>query len=615
MLDSAEFLKKVTTLPGIYQMYGEAQQLLYVGKAKNLKKRLTSYFDKSEKSTKTSSMMKQVVDIKVTITQSESEALLLECNLIKEHKPKYNILMRDDKSYPYILLSKHAYPRLDSYRGIRNKKADFYGPFPNASAVRYTLKFIQKLFKLRNCRDSFFKLRERPCLQYQIGRCSAPCVKKISEEDYQRDVAQARLLLTGKSEEVIKHLMQEMDISAQKMQYEQAANYRDMIAKLRHIQSSQNVSQAKGNHDVFALSVTGSIVCIVMLIVRNGQVVASQAFSPKCPVDMSHDEIMLSFLEQYYLASEWVYGIPDDIISCEKLLESEWLEEFLRSKIEKTIRLKAQVRGDRAHWLEMAKKSADENIAHLILSKEKNNTQFESLRVMLSLENPLTRIECFDISHMQGESIVGSCVVFNSEGALKQDYRKFTIENITPGDDYAAMRQVLTRRYERRIKEESVLPDLIIIDGGWGQLNIANDVLQELFCSDIALIAISKGPDRRAGYEKILIAQQSFVGATGGRPSSRKELRFDINHPGFLLIQQIRDEAHRFAVAGHTAARKKKRITSVLENIPGVGSKRRRDLLRHFGGLQALLQAGQKDIMKVNGINESLAKIIFDSLH
>ena len=603
MFDSVTFLKHVTTLPGVYQMYTAEQKLLYVGKAKNLKKRLNSYFDASNKSSKTQAMMQHVADVKVTITQSESEALLLECNLIKEHRPKYNILMRDDKSYPYILLSKHAYPRLDSYRGIRNKKADFYGPFPNTSAVKYTLKFIQKLFKLRSCRDSFFKLRERPCLQYQIGRCSAPCVKIISEQDYQQDVEQARLLLSGKSEEVLNNLMYKMDASAQKMEYEQAASYRDMIAKLRHIQSSQHVSQEKGSHDVFALAVSGSMACVAMLIVRNGLVVASQCFSPKCPSGINQNEIILSFLEQYYSQSEWIYGVPDDIICNGDKLESEWLEDFLKQKSEKTIRLKTQVRGDRAHWLEMAQKSADENISHWAVSKEKNDAQFESLREMLSLEKIPTRIECFDISHMQGEAIVGSCVVFNNEGAFKQDYRKFTIEGITPGDDYAAMRQVLTRRYERRLKEESVLPNLIIIDGGWGQLNIASEVLQALGCHEIDLIAISKGPERRAGYEKILIAK------------TKKELIFEINHSGFLLIQQIRDEAHRFAVAGHTAARKKKRITSTLENIPGIGAKRRRDLLRHFGGLQALQQAGQKDIEKVPGISEILAKIIFDNLH
>ncbi|MBP9726813.1 MAG: excinuclease ABC subunit UvrC [Gammaproteobacteria bacterium] len=606
MFDSAEFLRNVTTLPGVYQMYAVDQKLLYVGKAKNLKKRLTSYFDSSEKSTKTRSMMQSVMDVKVTIAQSESEALLLECNLIKEHRPKYNILMRDDKSYPYILLSKHAYPRLDSYRGIRHKKADFYGPFPSASAVKQTLKLIQKLFKLRQCRDSFFKLRERPCLQYQINRCSAPCVKKISESDYQADVEQARLLLQGKSEEVLNALMKKMDIAAQTMAYEQAASYRDMIAKLRHIQSVQHVSQEKGCYDIFAMISAAQVVCVAMLIVRHGQVVASQCFSPRCPQDASNDEIMSGFLEQYYLQSSqqnWIYGMPEEVICSEALLESTWLEDFLKQASGKIIRIKTQVRGARSEWLAMALKTAEENSQHWALSKQKNNTQREALRQMLSLAEAPQRIECFDISHMQGEAIVGSCVVFNSEGALKQDYRRFTITGITPGDDYAAMRQVLQRRYTRRLKEESVLPDLTIIDGGWGQVNIASEVLQEVGCHEVTLIGISKGPERRAGHEKILIAQ------------SKKELVFEMNHPGFLLLQQIRDEAHRFAVAGHQMARKKKRVTSVLENIPGIGAKRRRDLLRHFGGLQALQQAGQKDIEKVPGISGGLAKIIFDNLH
>ena len=492
MLDFVEFLKEMTTLPGVYQMFDIHQTLLYVGKAKNLKKRLASYFNASEKSNKTRSMMEQVVDVKVIVTQSESEALLLECNLIKEHRPKYNILMRDDKSYPYILLSKHTYPRLESFRGIRNKTSEFYGPFPSASAVKQTLKLVQKIFKLRNCRDSFFKLRARPCLQYQIGRCSAPCVKKISESDYQSEVDQVRLLLQGKSEEVLNVLMEKMDAAAKNMHYEQAAFYRDRIANVRHIQSLQSID-----------------------------------------------------------------------------LESEYKDVF----------------------------------ESIVSAKKKYFIQSESLRDILSLDEIPQRIECFDISHMQGEAIVASCVVFNNEGAFKQDYRRFSITDITPGDDYAAMRQVLQRRYERRIEEESILPDLIIIDGGWGQVNIAREVLHALNCHEPVLIGISKGPERRAGHDKILIA------------NSKKELLFEINNPGFLLIQHIRDEAHRFAVAGHQMVRKKKRVTSVLENIAGIGAKRRRDLLRYFGGLQALQQASQKDIEKAPGIGGNLAKIIFDNLH
>lgn len=492
MFDAVEFLKNVTTLPGVYQMFDHNQTLLYVGKAKNLKKRLASYFNASAKSNKTRSMLEQVVDVKVVVTQSEAEALLLECNLIKEHRPKYNILMRDDKTYPYILLSKHVYPRLDAFRGIKNKTSEFYGPFPSASAVKQTLKLIQKIFKLRNCRDNFFNLRERPCLQYQIHRCSAPCVKKIRVTDYKADVDQARLLLQGKSEEVIQGLMAKMDVAAQQMDYEQAAFFRDRIVNVRHIQSLQALDLEDAYSDVF--------------------------------------ESIVSLKKKYFI-------------------------------------------------------------------------QCESLRDILSLKEIPQRIECFDISHMQGEAIVASCVVFNSEGALKQDYRRFSIENITPGDDYAAMKQVLTRRYERCLQEDSVLPDLIIIDGGWGQVNIAREVLQTLQCHEPVLIGISKGPERRAGHEKILIS------------SNETELRFEMNNPGFLLIQQIRDEAHRFAVAGHQMARKKKRITSILENIPGVGAKRRRDLLRHFGGLQGLHQASEKDIAKVAGIGAGLAKVIFDNLH
>ncbi len=504
MFDSVEFLKNTTTLPGVYRMYAINQQLLYVGKAKNLKKRLASYFNSSKKSAKTQSMMEHVADVQVTVTASESEALLLECSLIKEYHPKYNILMRDDKTYPYISLSSHTYPRLDVYRGAKHKKAEFYGPFPNASAVRQTLKLIQKIFKLRNCRDRFFDLRTRPCLQYQIGRCSAPCVKKISETHYQADVSQVKLLLQGKSEEVIHDLMRKMDSASRLLAFEEAVVYRDMITSIRHIQSLQAAALETDYSDVF--------------------------------------ESIVSQKKKYYL-------------------------------------------------------------------------QRESLRDTLLLHDLPQRIECFDISHMQGEAIVASCVVFNSEGSLKQDYRRFSISDITPGDDYAAMRQALERRYTRLLNEEAVLPDLIIIDGGSGQLNVANDVLHQLGCGNIALISVAKGPERRAGHEKILISSRSLVSDANTASSAKRELQLSINHPGFLLIQHIRDEAHRFAVAGHQMARKKKRVTSILENIPGVGAKRRRDLLRHFGGLQGLQQASEKDIAKVVGIGAGLAKVIFEHLH
>lgn len=492
MFDSLAFLKEVTSLPGVYRMYAQDQVLIYVGKAKNLKKRLSSYFNSSKKSAKTKAMLEHVIAIDVTITASEAEALLLECRLIKEHHPKYNILMRDDKTYPYISLSRHAYPRLDVYRGTRHKQAEFYGPFPSPTAVRQTLKLMQKVFKLRHCRDNFFNLRERPCLQYQIGRCTAPCMKYISEQDYEQAVIQARLLLQGKSESLIQDVMKKMDDCAQSQAYEQAAVYRDMITHIRHIQSLQASASENDYQDIF---------------------------------------------------------------------ES------------------------------------------IILQKKKYYLQRESLADLLSLKEIPQRIECFDISHMQGEATVASCVVFNSEGPFKQDYRRFSILGLTPGDDYAAMEQALHRRYHRLIEEEAVLPDLIVIDGGLGQVAIAKKVLSSLSCSHIPLIGISKGPDRKAGYEKIILSE------------SKELLLPEMNHPGFLLIQSIRDEAHRFALGGHIMARKKKRVTSLLENIPNIGAKRRRELLRHFGGLQGLQQAAEKDIAKVSEIGAGLAKIIFEYLH
>jgi len=486
------FLAGVTSLPGVYRMYGSNQELLYVGKAKNLKKRLSSYFNKSKKSVKTESMVAQIEDIEVTVTPSEAEALLLECRLIKDHHPKYNILMRDDKSYPYIILTKHPYPRLDIYRGMRHQQSEFFGPYPSVSAVKQVLNLLQKLFRVRACRDSFFNLRIRPCLQYQIERCTGPCVKKIAQTDYEQNVQQTRLLLEGKSDIVINNLMAKMDLASQAHQYEQAAVYRDMITHIRHIQSLQS--------------------------------------------------------SDFYTDEDRIF---DSIIS----------------------------------------------------QKKKYYQQRESLKEALQLKEIPQRIECFDISHMQGEATVASCVVFNSEGAFKQDYRRFSIKEITLGDDYEAMKQVLYRRYSRLLKEDAALPDLVIIDGGWGQLNVAVAVLDELGLAHLDTIAISKGPDRKSGYEKILIAQ------------SRKTLSFEINHLGFLLLQHIRDEAHRFAVAGHQMARKKKRETSLLEQIPGIGVKRRRDLLRHFGGFQGVFSANLDSLIRVPGLHKELASRIYTYLH
>lgn len=606
--NAKDFLLGLSTKPGVYQMLDVNGQVIYVGKAKNLKNRVTTYFSKGVQSAKTQAMVELIADIRITVTQSEQEALLLECNLIKEHRPKYNVLMRDDKSYPYIMLSRHKqYPRVDFYRGKRHKNAKYFGPYPSVSAVRYTLKLLQKLFKLRQCTDTFFKQRERPCLQYQINRCSAPCVKIISEEDYAHEVHRAELFLSGKSQVVVDDLLQEMEKASADLHFEKAAHYRDLITKIKHVQSRQHVNVSTGCLDVFAVLYEAPVACVAQLVIREGQVIASQCHYPKVPVGSEHEEVLSSFLSQHYLLEVPVFGIPKEIVINLSLPGKDCLVQALFQQHQRMPKIKHRVKADRAKWLEMALNSAKENLSQKRLQKLKDSHQMSSLQTLFHLEIPPQRLECFDISHTQGEATVGACVVFGAEGPMKEYYRRYNIKGITPGDDYAAMRQALLRRYQKLLDNTSakdvIVPDVVFIDGGKGQLSVAIDVMDELGMSGVLLVGVAKGPSRKPGLEKIIIA------------SSGKELLLSVDDPALLMIQQIRDEAHRFAITGHRAQRKKARSQSSLENIAGIGAKRRRELLKQFGGLQGLQKASVEDIAGVTGISAALARRIYEHLH
>lgn len=604
MFDAKVFLENTTTLPGVYQMLGDQQQVLYVGKAKNLQKRLSSYFAKNAIASKTKALVECIVDVRVTPTASEQEALILECNLIKEHRPKYNILMRDDKSYPYITLSsQHDYPRLGLYRGKRNKRAQYFGPFPSVTVVKETLKQLQRLFKLRQCSDSFFNARTRPCLQFQINRCSAPCMEKVTPKDYQQDVGNAVLFLKGKSQVLVDDFMIKMDEASQEQHYEKAAYYRDVIAKLRHVQSKQSVALGYGSADVFSIVVEQACVCVAMIVVRDGQVVASQCFYPKTPKEYSEEEVLSAVLSQYYFPQLPLHGVAKEIICNIKPQQNDWLERALFQSYQRHAIIKCHVKSQRAQWLSMAAIMAEKNIHQHLARFAKSSNHLLRLQQVFSLDEPVSRIECFDISHSQGEATVASCVVYCGDGLLKSDYRRFNIKDIIPGDDYGAMAQVLKRRYERVVREQGKLPDVILIDGGKGQLSVSAKVMSELLLDDILLVGVAKGVTRKAGMESLIIHK------TG------KEFSLAINDPALLLIQEIRDEAHRFAITGHRQQRAKKRQSSVLEDIPGIGAKRRRELLRQFGGLQGLKQASIVDLAKVPGISSVLAKLIFDYLH
>ena len=580
-------------------------EVLYVGKAKNLKNRVSSYFRSTGLTTKTAALVKRIISIDVTVTETETEALILEHNLIKQYRPPFNILMRDDKSYPYIFLSdKDRWPRLSFHRGPKKAKGTYFGPFPSVHAVRESMGFLQKTFKVRQCEDVFFKNRSRPCLQYQIKRCTAPCVEFVTPDDYATDVNLTRLYLDGKADKILQQLEGEMETAATDLKFEKAAEHRDQIAALRQVQAQQMIEKGSGTIDIVAGAVSNGQACVHMLYVRQGRILGSRSYYPKTPLAEEVSDLLEEFLPQLYLDGGGRPDLPKEILVNTQFEGAQVLTDALSQRIGRNIEIRDNVRGFRAKWLELAQRTAEQNLAGKLASKQTLQQRFESLRDTLGLESTPERLECFDISHSSGEAVVASCVVFdNNSGALKSDYRRFNIDNITAGDDYAAMEQAIRRRYTRLMKGEGKLPDILLIDGGKGQIGVAKSVLSDLGVVGVMTIGVAKGTTRKPGMETLILADQN--NKVVARPQQ----------PALHLIQQIRDEAHRFAITGHKARRDKKRRVSSLEGIPGVGATRRRDLLKHFGGVGEVKKASVADLMKVDNINKKVAEAIYGALY
>ena len=599
--DSKTFLPSLTRRPGVYRMLDSEGDVLYVGKARNLRNRVTSYFRASGLATKTIALMNKVDDIQVTVTASETEALLLEQSLIKADRPIYNVLFRDDKSYPYICLTEHTFPRLALHRGTKQQVGRYFGPYPSAGAVRESIQVLQKLFQLRSCEDGFYKNRSRPCLQHQIGRCSAPCVGRVESIDYAADVSLAQMFLEGRSRAVLQELKQRMESASKAREFEHAARYRDQIAQLRRIQENQYVHGESGEVDVFALAQDSSYTCVQGLFIRGGRVIGQRTWYPKNELDTPPGALLSSFVSQYYLASEGRV-IPKLVLTSIPLDEEELVESVLAGRSGRKVSVTSKVRAQRARWLEMARDNAALSLTSYVAERRNVFSRFVDLQELLELEDMPKRLECFDISHTSGEATVASCVVFDTNGPLKSDYRRFNIEGVTAGDDYAAMEQALRRRYRRLKEGEAVLPDLLVIDGGQGQLGKAAGVLSELQVDDIGLIGVAKGPTRKAGLEKILLYGQG-------------ELSVPATSGSMHLLQHIRDEAHRFAITGHRGRRAKNRRRSALDGIAGIGPKRKRELMAYFGSLATIKGASSEEIAKVPGISQKLADDIYGALH
>lgn len=602
VFDSQRFLKQVTRQPGVYQMYDGAGAILYVGKAKNLKNRLASYFHKAGLAPKTQALVKRIRTIEVTVTSSEAEALILEQNLIKSQRPPFNILLRDDKSYPYIFLSDaEPFPRLALHRGAKNKKGRYFGPFPSAGAVRDSLQFLQKTFRVRQCEDSVFRNRTRACLQYQIGRCSGPCVNLVDEQEYAEDVRHTQMFLEGQSARLSDELVVQMQQAAEAHDYEQAAVFRDQITALRHVQGQNDAEYGQGEADVVACATEAGQVCIHVLFIRQGRILGSKSYFPKDPLGESESELLGHFLPQFYIGLRNL-DVPAEVVTSHPVDDADAISAAVREVACKAFMIHTKVRTHRARWVGMALEAARQNLKSRLNTQQNVLQKLEGLQALLDLEELPQRIECFDISHSSGEHTVASCVVFDQAGAAKSDYRRFNIQNVTAGDDYAAMEQALTRRYSRLQKEGKPLPSVLLIDGGKGQLGKAKAVKEELGIESVVLLGIAKGTTRKPGFETLITEEGREVILTGSDP---------VLH----LLQQIRDEAHRFAITGHKQARDKRRSRSTLEDIAGVGPKRRRQLINHFGGLQELSRASLDDIAKVQGISRKLAQEVYGVLH
>jgi excinuclease ABC subunit C len=601
--DTQSFLKHLTGRPGVYRMFDEKEEILYVGKAKNLKSRVSSYFRSNALDSKTLALVSRIKQIEVTVTSSETEALLLEQSLIKELKPPYNIVFRDDKSYPYIFLSSEdKFPRLAFHRGAKKKKGQYFGPFPSAFSVRDSLNILQKVFMVRQCEDSFFKNRSRPCLQYQIKRCSGPCCDLVSVEDYADDVQHAILFLKGKSRDVIEGYANKMEEASSKLNFEKAAHYRDQVTHLRKIQEQQYVVGQQGDIDVMVALSNPGAVCVLVMFIRGGRLLGNKTYFPATRLDENESEILAAFLPQFYLSPSNEREIPKEVVVNARIEDRALLESALSERGQRKVTIGDNVRGHRQRWVNIGVTSAEQALGSHLANRNNLNQRFEALQEALELDSMPQRLECFDISHSSGEATVASCVVFDTNGPLKSDYRRFNIDGITPGDDYAAMSQALSRRYTRIKKGEGLLPDVLFIDGGKGQLHEAEKIFEELQITGVTMVGVAKGPGRKAGLESLFLP--------GG-----DEVNLSPDNPGLHLIQHIRDESHRFAITAHRNRRGKKRTTSGLENIDGVGPKRRRALLRHFGGSSQVQSASSEELAKVEGISRKIAEHIYATLH
>ncbi len=583
--EAKSFVAGLPSLPGVYRMLGAGGEALYVGKARDLKKRVASYFQKQAQSPRIDMMLSQVASMEVTVTRSEGEALLLENNLIKSLAPRYNILFRDDKSYPYLVVTGQEFPRLGFHRGAKDRRHRYFGPFPHAYAVRESIQLLQRVFRLRTCEDSVFENRSRPCLLHQIHRCTAPCTGKISSAAYAEDVANAVLFLEGREDDVIRKLTEKMNGASGARRYEEAAAYRDQVRALARVQARQYVESDRGvDADVVACAVEGGIACVNLVMIRGGRHVGDRSFFPANAEDAAPAEVVTAFLEQHYVDQP----APALIVADEPVELPNVVNP---------------VHGERRVWLEMARKNALLAIAQRVRDRATQEARLAALRDALGLPEGAQRIECFDISHTMGEATVASCVVYDRQQMQKGEYRRFNIHGITPGDDYAAMRQVLSRRYERVTAEGGRIPDLVLIDGGRGQVGAARAALADLGLHQVCVVGVAKGPERKPGQEELILESEA------------RTLELAPSHPGLHLIQAIRDEAHRFAIVGHRARRGKARTTSLLNEIPGIGAKRRQALIEHFGGLRGVQAAAVDDIAKVEGISRPLAERIYRHLH
>ncbi|WP_443190782.1 excinuclease ABC subunit UvrC [Pseudomonas indica] len=600
--DASAFLATCSGRPGVYRMLDADGKLLYVGKAKNLKKRLSSYFRKNGLAPKTAALVGRIAQVETTITANETEALLLEQTLIKEWRPPYNILLRDDKSYPYVYLSDSDFPRLSIHRGAKKAKGRYFGPYPSAGAIRESLALLQKGFLVRQCEDSYFKNRTRPCLQYQIKRCKGPCVGLVTPEEYAEDVRHSIMFLEGRSNALAEELSAEMEQAAMRLDFERAAQLRDQVALLRRVQDQQSMEGGSGDVDVVAAIVTPGGACVHLISVRGGRVLGSKNFFPQVGIEEETNEVLLAFLAQYYLGSQ-ERDLPSELIVNTVHEDFATLAAAISELRGRAPAISHRVRGTRSRWQQLAVTNAEQALGARLANRQHLAARFDALAEALDLDEPPARLECFDISHSSGEATVASCVVFGPEGPLKSDYRRYNIEGVTAGDDYAAMHQALTRRFSKLKEGEGKLPDILLVDGGKGQLAMAQDVLQELAVPDLILLGVAKGVTRKPGFETLYLNDAAH------------EFTLPADSPALHLIQQVRDEAHRFAITGHRARRGKARRTSTLEDVAGVGPKRRRELLKHFGGLQELARASVDEIAKAPGISKKLAESIYAALH